>query len=124
MGWGLACQWFGKLHSPHTTSPPKGRGEWEGCLARSPVQPGLGTLPEAPETMLGMKAARPGAGPGRGVSSAHPFTVPAPAQAYSTLPFTFGLLALFQASGHQPLGTLSRAALPESLSPTRPRPKP
>lgn len=42
-----------------------GRAEEVG-LARPPVQPGLGTLPKAPETMPGMEAGLARGGPGEG----------------------------------------------------------
>ena len=108
VGWGMACHWFRKLPSPpvpHTTLPPKGRGEWkgrEGCLARPPVQPGLGTLPEAPETMRGMEA---GLARGGGGTSAHSIHSPGPGTAWwpAAPSPTLGLPAQSQASTHPPL---------------------
>ena len=60
----------GSFLLPHfLTQPvlPRGEGNGraeEGCLARPPVQPGLGTLPKAPETMPGTKAGLARGGPG------------------------------------------------------------
>lgn len=65
VGWGTGGQGFGTLPSPplpHTAGPPEGRGEWEGrggLFGQAPGSASLGTLPEAPETMLGVKAAWP-----------------------------------------------------------------
>lgn len=56
-------------HFPSQSVLPRGEGNGraeEGSLARSPVQPGLGTLPKAPETMLGMEAGLARGRPGEG----------------------------------------------------------
>lgn len=65
VGWGTGGHWFRTLPSPplpHTAGPPKGRGEREGrggLFGQAPSAASLGTLPKAPGTMLGMKAAWP-----------------------------------------------------------------
>lgn len=133
VGWGMACHWFRKLPSPpvpHTTLPPKGRGEWkgrEGCLARPPVQPGLGTLPEAPETMRGMEAglARGGLEEGAGPVPT-PFTVLAQALhgGLQHHPPPLGSPPSPRLLPTHPLGATSHTILPEGPSPSQPSPNP
>lgn len=102
------------------TQPSRPRGEGNGraqevCLARPPVQPGLGTLPKAPETMPGMEAGLAGGRPREGAGAAStPFTALAPSWHGGSQhhPRFLGSLPGAPSSVHPPLG--KRLAMPFS----------
>lgn len=113
-----------------TTQPSLPRGEGngraqEGHVAKPSVQPGLGTLPEAPETMPGMEAGlaigRPQGGGRSCVQSIHS---PGPARHGDSQhhPRLLGCLPGPRLLPTHPLAATRHAILPEGPSPTQPGP--
>lgn len=118
------------LHFPIQPSLPRGEGNGraqEGCVAKPSVQPGLGTLPEAPETMPGMEAGLARGRPREGAGAVStPFTSLAPARHGGSQhhPRLLGSLPGPRLLPTHPLAATSHAILPEGPSPPQLGPNP